>query len=112
MLPNSGINNNNNNNIIVVFVLFANYRLDHFTGKITHTSKVCNILLNSVRFSRIFRETISRKSMVLFLRYFAKLKITSIKFRVSRNFENAVSQPPYLEVSSVYLPRKSMPANS
>ena len=27
---------------------------------------------------------------------FAKFKIVSLKFRFSRNFENAVSQPPYL----------------
>ena len=34
--------------------------------------------------------------MVLFSRNFAKFKIISSKFRVSRNFENAVSQPPYV----------------
>ena len=30
---------------------------------------------------------------------FAKFKIISSKFRVSRNFENAVSQPPYIHQS-------------
>ena len=38
---------------------------------------------------------ISRKSMNLFSQNFAKLKIISSKFRVPRNFVNAVSQPPY-----------------
>ena len=70
MLQNSGFCN-----------FFANYRFDHFTGKIAHTSKVCKILLKKFKF---FREN-------LWL-YFREI---SSKFRVSRNFENAVSQPPY-----------------
>ena len=40
---------------------------------------------------------VSRKSTILFSRNFAKFKIVSLKFRILRNFENAVSQPPYLE---------------
>ena len=49
---------------------FANYRFDHLTGKITHISKVCKILLKkfkifakisqnlNVNFAKLFRENL------------------------------------------------------
>ena len=38
---------------------------------------------------------ILRKSVILYSQNFAKFKIILSKFRVSQNFKNAVSQPPY-----------------
>ena len=64
-----------------------------------------------LNFAKISRNLlgISRKSTMLFSQNFAKFKIFSSKFRVSRNFLNAVLQPPYLYPSYSSLPLSVSP---